>query len=113
MFDAMTWTSVTPLSSISAMTPTGKTGNEKPPADRLGLTYLNLVYQGLSISFPWHVLISGQNYFEHRLRHLPMASDFLVHFAMIFMTIKFIFLISAVYFVKKVEISTKPISSNM
>lgn len=69
---------------------------DEEPRDHYNAIYLNIFYQGLSNLLPWNVLIIAQEYFAARLSKLPEARDFIIHFTLIFMTMKFIFLVSGI-----------------
>ena len=64
--------------------------------DHYHAVYFGMFYQGISNLLPWNVLIFAYDYFEMRLRNVPEASNFLLHFVLIFMTMKFLFLISGI-----------------
>jgi hypothetical protein len=70
--------------------------------DEYGLVYFNMFYQGLSSHFPWNVMLAGQSYFKSRLAGLEMARDFLSHFTIIFMLVKYAFLLGALFMLRKV-----------
>lgn len=72
------------------------------PEDTFNLVYINMFYQGLSSHFPWNVLLAGQSFFKMKLEGLPMARDFLSHFTIIFMVVKYTFLLSGMFMFRKV-----------
>ncbi len=83
--------------------------DEDAPEDKFNLIYWSMFYQGISSHFPWNVLLAGQSYFRAKLDGLDMARDFLSHFTIIFMLIKYAFLISALFYLRKVQSIQKPL----
>ena len=73
-----------------------------PPPDKFNLVYWNVFFLGIAAHFPWNVLLAGQKYFQVKLKGLEMARDFLSHFTIIFMLVKYAFLMSAIFFLRKV-----------
>lgn len=69
--------------------------------DRHNLVYWNFFYQGLSSHFPWNVLLVGHAFFSAKLKDLGIARDFLAHFTIIFMLVKYIFMLSAMFFLRR------------
>lgn len=92
--------SASPAPSLLRRSP--KTDEENAPLDSFNLVYLNIFYQGISSHFPWNVLIAGQSFFRAKLEGLEMARDFLSHFTIIFIIIKYIFLLSPLFLFRKV-----------
>jgi equilibrative nucleoside transporter 1/2/3 len=65
--------------------------------------YLNMFFQGISNLLPWNVLIFSNKYFEARLDTVPEAENFIAYFTLIFMAMKFVFLVSGISVTKRVE----------
>lgn len=74
----------------------GPTSEEDGNPDHYNAVYFNIFYQGVSNALPWNVLIFAHDYFKERLREVPQAENFLLYFVLIFMVMKFIFLISGI-----------------
>lgn len=74
----------------------GLTGEEDGDPDYYNAVYFNMFYQGISNALPWNVLIFAHDYFKERLRDVPQAENFLLYFVLIFMTMKFVFLVSGI-----------------
>lgn len=65
--------------------------------------YFNMFFQGICNLIPWNILVYANRYFETRLSHVPEASNFIYYFTLIFMAMKFIFLISGISVSHKVN----------
>lgn len=76
--------------------------DEKLPVDTGKLVYLNLFYQGVAAHFPWNVLLAGQEYFRLKLKGVEGAQNFLSHFTIIFMTVKYVCMLTALFSLRKV-----------
>lgn len=74
----------------------GPAGEEEGCPDYYNAVYFNIFYQGVSNSLPWNVLIFAHDYFKERLSHVPQADNFLLYFVLIFMMMKFVFLVSGI-----------------
>jgi equilibrative nucleoside transporter 1/2/3 len=76
-------------------------GDELP--DRYHALYFNMFFQGISNLLPWNVLIYAYRYFQTRLIAVPEAENFIYYFTIIFMSMKFIFLLSGISVIKHVR----------
>lgn len=70
--------------------------SQNTPQDNCWFVYIGLFLQGACCLFPWNVVLVGQTYFHSRFRGSDVAQNFLPHFAIIFMSVKFIFLVSGI-----------------
>lgn len=75
---------------------------KKGPPDECNLVYIIVFLLGIGAHFPWNVLLAGQDYFKSRLQHVPMARDFLSHFTIIFMSVKYLITLTAMFSLRKV-----------
>lgn len=65
--------------------------------------YVNMFFQGISNLLPWNVLIFAHRYFEVRLAAVPEAENFIYYFTLIFMAMKFVFLLSGISVTQRVR----------
>ena len=90
------------MSGEAAQTPNLTSAGKDPLKDRGNLVYWNLFYQGICSHVPWNVLLAGHKFFKLKLVQVPQASDFLSHFTIIFMAVKYASLLLSIFALKKV-----------
>lgn len=101
MASPLTLGSASPVPSLHRRIESKNAGPE--PEDTFNLVYMSMLYQGLAAHFPWNVLLAGQSYFKTRLEGLAMARDFLSHFTIIFMLVKYAFLLGGMFVFRRVR----------